>query len=415
MRFIHTADIHLDSPLAGLRARAGARGEELAGATRTAFTRLVDYAVDQEVELVLISGDLYDGDWRDFSTGLFFAGCMGRLGRAGIRVGLIMGNHDADNVMTRRLSLPPNVHLFPSHKADSWVLEDLGLAIHGRSFPSRAVTENFVTGYPAPRAGLLNIGMLHTAADGQYGHDPYAPCTIADMAAKGYDYWALGHIHKRMVLAQDPWIVFPGNIQGRHANETGDKGFTLVTAEGGRIRTVEHVPIDVVRWDQLTPDLTGCPDADAAWGRVRAAIEGAVQAADGRTLALRLRLTGTTAAHRALAGDPDRTTAEVEALAAQTGADIWIEQVRVETADALPPIALAGDALGDLLRTIGEIAGDPAERATLRDLLAKGVDKMPPAAREAADLADLDGPALDRLLAEAQGLLMDRLLAEDTR
>lgn len=415
MRFIHTADIHLDSPLAGLRAKAGARGDELAGATRTAFTRLVDHAVEQRVDLMLIAGDLYDGDWRDFTTGLFFVDAMARLGRAGIRVGLIKGNHDADNLMTKSLRLPDNVHLFSSRKAETWVLEDLGVAVHGRSFPSRAVTENYATQYPAPKAGLLNIGMLHTAADGQYGHAPYAPCTVADMAARGYDYWALGHIHKRMVLSEDPWIVFPGNLQGRHPNETGAKGFSLVTAEAGRIRTVEHVPMDVVRWEQVVVDLGGTPDPDAAWDRVRAALTAAVDLADGRTLALRVRLTGATVAHRALAGSPDRTAAECEGLAMQVGGDIWIEQVRVETSDTVSPAALAGDALGDLLRTIEDIGSDPAERAEIRALLDKGLAKMPPSVRAEAELADLDAGTLDRLLADAQALLMDRLLGGDAR
>lgn len=415
MRFIHSADIHLDSPLSGLRAKAGARGDELAGATRTAFTRMVDYAVEQRVDLVLIAGDLYDGDWRDFTTGLFFVDAMARLCRVGIRVGLIKGNHDAENLMTRNLRLPENVHLFSSRKAESWVLEDLGVAVHGRSFPSRAVTENYAASYPAPRAGLLNIGMLHTAADGQYGHAPYAPCTVADMAVKGYDYWALGHIHKRMVLSQDPWIVFPGNLQGRHANETGAKGFSLVTAEGGRIRSVEHVPMDAVRWEQAACDLTGVADQDAAWDRVRATLGRAVEAAEGRTLALRLRLTGTTAAHRALAGNPDRTAAECEALAAQAGGDIWIEQVRVETSDAVSPAALDGDALGSLLRTIEDIGSDPAEREEIRAMLEKGLAKMPPAVREVAELDELDGDLLDRVLADAQAMLMDRLLGEDAR
>ncbi|MFM2042664.1 MAG: hypothetical protein RLY86_1240 [Pseudomonadota bacterium] len=412
MRFLHAADIHLDSPLAGLRARAGARAEELAGATRRAFTRMVDLALDQAVDLVLIAGDLYDGDWKDFSTGLVFVEGMARLDRAGIRVALIKGNHDAENLMTRSLSLPNNVYLFASRKAETWVLEDLGVAVHGRSFPSRAVTENWADQYPPALPGLLNIGLLHTALDGIPGHAPYAPCTIADLVGRGYDYWALGHIHQRMVLRQDPWIVFPGNVQGRHANETGAKGVSLVTVEGGRIRTVEHVPVDVVRWERLACDLTGVADMAGAWSLVRDALADAVAGADGRTLAVRLVLTGATAAHRSLAGNPERTAAEAEALALQVGGDVWIESVRVETADTAAPGFQAGDALGDLLRLVSDLRADGAERDAIAGEIDRSLTRLPADIREMADLTDLSGPSLDRVLADAEAMLLDRLLGE---
>src|SRR5690606_24019523 len=131
MLIIHAADIHLDSPLAGLTAKAGDRANELVGATRRAFSAMVDYAIEVKVDLVLISGDLYDGDWKDFSTGLFFVAEMARLGRAGIRVAIIKGNHDAESLMTRSLTWPGNVKVFRADKAETWTLEDLGVAVHG--------------------------------------------------------------------------------------------------------------------------------------------------------------------------------------------------------------------------------------------------------------------------------------------
>ena len=104
------------------------------------------------------------------------------------------------------------------------MLEDLGLAVHGQGFAKREVTEDLSSAYPQADPHLFNIGLLHTCLDGKPGHEPYAPCTVDGLRSKGYQYWALGHVHNREVVSQDPWIVFPGNIQGRHARETGSQG-----------------------------------------------------------------------------------------------------------------------------------------------------------------------------------------------
>ncbi len=148
------------------------------------------------------------------------------------------------------------MHEFDSRGPSTYLLDDLGVAIHGQSFPDRAVTENLAAAYPPPKAGWFNIGLLHTSADGRYGHDTYAPCSLEDLTGKGYDYWALGHVHQRRVLAEDPWVVFPGNLQGRHVNEPGEKGFTLVTVEGGRVRELVHCPADDLQWVDLRIDVS---------------------------------------------------------------------------------------------------------------------------------------------------------------
>lgn len=411
MLIIHAADIHLDSPLAGLTARAGDRANELVGATRRAFSAMVDYAIESNVDLVLISGDLYDGDWKDFSTGLFFVAEMARLDRAGIRVAIITGNHDAESLMTRSLTWPGNVKVFRADKAETWTLEDLGVAVHGRSFPKREVTENIALAYPDPVPGLLNIGMLHTAADGKLGHTPYAPCTVPELVAKGYDYWALGHVHNRAVLHERPWVVFPGNLQGRHANETGAKGVTLLTVEDREIVSVEHVDLDVVRWAQVRVDLTGCLDYEEACERIRAGIADAVVEADGRTLAARLVLAGKTVVHRMIAGDLEQTNAECAGLAEQSSGDVWIERVVVETAEFEEAPQVDGDAIAELLSTVDEIRSDPEEMAQLRAELEQALSRMPMKVRELGGLKDLDDAVLGSVLDGAAAALRHRLLA----
>jgi DNA repair exonuclease SbcCD nuclease subunit len=412
LRFIHAADIHLDSPLTGLATRAGERATTLVGATRRAFEALIAFAIEQAVDFVIIAGDLYDGDWRDFATGLAFTAGMARLERAGIRVVMVRGNHDAENTMTRRLTLPANVHVFESRKAHVIPFDDVQVAFHGRSFGTRREDENLALTYPAPLAGFFNIGVLHTSANGRPGHDVYAPCSVDDLKARGYDYWALGHVHKREVLCDAPWIVFPGNLQGRDANETGAKGCTLVTVEGWRVVSVEAVALDVVRWARCRVEVADCADLEAVGEAVRGVLADAVADADGRPLAVRLTLTGASPVHRRLVDDTDHTAAECEA-AAQRAGDVWIEKVEVRTTDPEPPGHGASDALGELIRAVEAVQADDRE-ALLRQLVTR-LEKLPPEIREAAGLSNLidgdpTGAVLAGVLADAEALLLNRLL-----
>jgi len=330
IRFLHTADIHLDSPLKGLEAHEDAPVDQIRGATRRAFDNLIDLAIGEEVDFVLIAGDLYDGDWKDYNTGLFFTGRMGRLNRSGIKVFIVSGNHDAASQITRAMPLPENVTLFSPQQPQSINIEGLKVSIHGQSYSSRAVTENLATHYPQHDPHSFNIGMLHSSLTGREGHEDYAPCSVDDLKSKGYDYWALGHVHKREIVSEDPLIIFPGNIQGRHIKETGAKGATLVTVEDGHIIQIEQRNLDVLRWSICRVDLSECETTDSIYGAVRQGFEQELDLADGRTLALRLVLTGKCPVHSQLLDRTDQWTEEFRGLAAGLG-DVWLEKVRFQT------------------------------------------------------------------------------------
>ena len=257
-RFIHTADIHLDSPLRGLAGQEGSAAERIRAAPREAFDTLIGQAIHEKVDFVVIAGDLYDGNWRDYRTGLFFVRQMGRLAAEGIPVFLLYGNHDAESQITRRLVLPGNVRTFSSRQPETFALEELGVALHGQSFPQRDVTNNLVPGYPQPRPGTFNLGVLHTALGGMGDHANYAPCTLDDLVNKGYDYWALGHVHQGCVLNERPHVVFPGNLQGRHIRETGPKSAYMVTVGDGEVAELSPIHADVVRWALLPVPVDGC-------------------------------------------------------------------------------------------------------------------------------------------------------------
>lgn len=381
VRFIHAADIHLDSPLRGLSAHEGAPVATLRTATRLAFSRLVDAALSQSVDFLVLAGDLYDGDWRDYNTGLFFCREMGRLNRAGIPVLVVYGNHDAESEISKRLPLPENVRVFSARAAETVRLEGLRVAVHGRSFKEAVTTENLVPGYPAPLPGWVNIGVLHTALEGNAAHATYAPCSLAELHARGYDYWALGHVHEYAVLSENPWVVYPGNLQGRHVRECGPRGAVLVSGEAGRIG-IERLIFDVVRWNHLRVDVSDRASFDAVVDAVGAALARLRDAeGDERPLPVRISLFGQTAAHGALFGLERQLRAEIAARAAGlAGEQLWVERVVIETSPPAAALAGRGDALADLQAFLDAAPEDADLRqeitAALQDFIAKAPHEL---------------------------------------
>ena len=291
-RFIHAADLHLGSPFIGLASHDEEIAKRFSSASREAFTELVTRAIDLKVAFVVIAGDVYDGEWKDTSIGLFFNRELARLDRAGIPVFLVKGNHDAESVVTKAVSLPACVQIFPSNKPKTFQIDNLRVAIHGRSFPDRAVTENYALSYPEPIPGRFNIGVLHTSCDGRPNHDSYAPCDVTDLARRNYQYWALGHIHEYEELCQDPWIVFSGNLQGRSIRECGPKGAVLVNVLDGEVEDVRRLILDKARWDTASIDIAGSDSEPDALHKIEEAVRPKIGQADGRLLALQVRFRG---------------------------------------------------------------------------------------------------------------------------
>lgn len=418
MKFLHAADVHLDSPLDGLERYEGAPVEQLRGATRQALKNLVEFAIQQQVDFVIIAGDVYDGDWRDYNTGLFFSAQMAELTRAGIPVFVIKGNHDAASQVSKSLTLPARVHVFSHNRPETVRLPEFEVALHGQSYAERAVTEDLSRNYPAPVSGWFNIGLLHTSATGREGHENYAPCTIEGLRSKGYDYWALGHVHQREVLCEDPWIVFPGNLQGRHIRETGPKGCTLVTVDRGAIRQVQHHNLDVLRWDELAIDLTTAHDLDSVLSQTSKALSAHLDTGDDLAWALRLRFTGASPAHASLALRREQLVAECRALAANLSANtVWIEKVKLQTR---PPAAQVdqlddrADAVGDLLKFLRDASSNEALLTDLAGDLADLTQKLPTDLNDGPEPLNLHDPAtIAGLLPEVEALLTSRLLNQE--
>lgn len=379
MRFIHAADIHLDSPLTGLSAYADAPVEMLRTATRDAFANLVTETIEQQVDFMVIAGDLYDGTWKDHNTGIYFCREMGRLKKAGIPVYLLFGNHDAESEMTKKLQLPDNVFTFESRKPTTFRLDHLKVALHGHSFREKAIAENLVTEYPTPVQGMFNIGVLHTALEGNSAHANYAPCSIDELHMKGYQYWALGHVHEHQVWNGISTIVFPGNLQGRHIRETGARGAVLITADESSVQKVERLLVDVLCWHNLEINLAECQSISEVVRAVGLGLEGIAENGT-KPSAVRVTLTGKTLVHGELFGLESQLRAEVLALAAAIGSErLWIEKVKVATTavDSGEAVRARADALSDLQDLLEAAEKDPEFLKSLREELLLLVTKAP--------------------------------------
>jgi DNA repair exonuclease SbcCD nuclease subunit len=399
----------------GLEQYEGAPVEQIRGATRRALENLVQLAIDENARFVIIAGDLYDTDWKDYNTALFLSRQMSRLRQAGIQVFVVAGNHDAASQITRSLRMPDNVKILSTREPETILLKDLGIAIHGQGFAERAVREDLSANYPLAIKDLFNVGILHTAANGRPGHEPYAPCTVEGLLSKNYDYWALGHVHQREILRENPWIVFPGNTQGRHINESGPKGCSVVTVQDGRCARIEHRTLDVVRWTLCDIDISGADSMEDLLDRTRSRFEEESRNAGDLLIAARVQFRGAFDAHVDLVGDPEKWISEIRAAATDvSGGTIWIEKVRFGTRSriSLEERLAQNDPVADLLRLVQELQPGDEILNPLKDELTALRTKLPAELLQDSPVFDLDSPEAAReTLESAKQFLITTLLS----
>ncbi len=415
--FLHAADIHLDSPLLNLEGYDGAPVEVFRGATRRAFDTLVQLAIDEGVSFVLVAGDLFDGDCTDFNTPLYLRKKLETLGQGGVQTFIVLGNHDAQSRMKQglRLSLSETTRILSADRPETVDIEDLQVAVHGQSFAKPRETDDLSVNYPAPRPGHFNIGLLHTNCGATAGHDPYAPSSVDKLVARGYDYWALGHIHKRCVVrGKDPWIVYPGNTQGRHVNESGAKGCTLVRVEGTSIAAVEHRDLDVCRWVTATVDAAACETPHDIIGLAETELAKELDEANGRSLAMRVVIGGATPLATELRGFSDHWTDALRRMAIDRFSDsVWVEKVVFEVtapnSEKRKRAAVDSGVAAELAAL--RLTPDTVESAVneIRSL----IERIPRDPRVEALDADIDSPAyLEKLAEEARQVIVARLQGE---
>lgn len=365
-RFAHAADLHIDSPFRGLRDVDKRVSERLRESTYEAFENLIGMCIDEQVDFLVIAGDIYDGADRSVRAQLRFLDGMKRLNSAGISAYIVHGNHDPLDGWLSSVTWPENVHIFgpePEWKIFEQNGEEI-VAVQGVSFPTREVRENLVGKFSTPlRDGLFSIGLLHCNVGGNPNHDNYAPCTVDDLKLTGLDYWALGHVHTRQTLRrQDPAIVYPGNIQGRHPNESGPRGCLLVDVdEEGDLQT-RFQPLDVVRWEPADVDISDITSIDGLESAIQQRLDDLGVKAEGRDVVCSVSLIGRGPMHHEISrsGAVEDLLTELRATASESPW-VWAERVEDNTRPSLDMDSRAGadDFLGAVLRRMNETNEEP--------------------------------------------------------
>jgi exonuclease SbcD len=410
-KFIHAADLHIDSPMRGLGAYEGAPVQRLHGATRQSLIALVDLAIAEKVAFVLYVGDIFDGDWADFHTGQFFRQQNVRLTSADISVYIVKGNHDAESQITKVLPRLQGVHVFDHKRCETVEMPEIQVALHGQSFKQRAVTDDLAQHYPQAKPDWFNIGLLHTClTPDTSGHLPYAPTAIPTLVGKGYDYFALGHVHERRVVRDaSPRIVFPGNLQGRRSSESGSKGCELVTVRDGELES-QHISLERVRWHRIEIDADGLADIDALAKACTERLQSQIAEAPEPLHAVRVTIRGRSEIAHIEAAQRGTLDAAVRAAAQDLhGLDVWIEKVELDVQVPVDRAALAArdDALSEVVRLVDELTRDDeavlawtrTQLQDLKELPLELVDQAP-SSMSAVDLRALLADAEATVLAK---------------
>ena len=410
-RFVHTADIHLDSPLRSLALRDPEIAEMIGNATRQAFERTVDLCLEERVDALMIAGDLYDGDLRSMKTAVFFGSQMHRLTETGVRVFVVRGNHDAESVITKHLSLPNGVDVF-SGRGEARALEDHDVVVHGISFARPQAPESLLPKFKGPVSGCVNIGLLHTSLSGAEGHDTYAPCSVRDLVDHGFNYWCLGHVHKRRVHARSPCtVVMPGIPQGRDINKAGPKSVTLATVGDDGEITIEERITSIAQFERVSVDATGLSDWTDVLRTVEVALGDARAAAVSDHLIARIEIAGTTPLVTRLHRDDDLLLEEARQAAASLPRTA-IEKVSVDAS----PLAVPGDSPDydpvDELRGLveGEVLASEAFRTEVRNIVGDLQRQLPPELRDfLSDGGDANAEIVARIVREGGEHVLARL------
>lgn len=418
-KFIGAADVHLDSPMNGLVRYENAPVDEMRHATRKAFVKLIDLAITEEVAFVLIAGDLFNGDWKDYNSGLFLTQQLSRLSKSGIRCFILEGNHDAEGNITRGLRLPGGVEKLSNKKPQTVKLDDLRVAIHGQGFDRRDVIENLAANYPDALPGYFNVGMLHTALAGaEDGHAKYAPAKMSDLLSKGYQVWALGHVHKRGVLSEDPLVFYPGNTQGRSVRETGPKGCTLVSVQDGVVVSCEQRDLHSARWWVFSIDASG---ADSTPQIVESVVEKVREEAGKEgdvILAARVIITGACRAHGEIASDPERWTAEIRSGVSSETGNAWVEKVDFQTSHPfdISTVRTGRDPHSELIRHLSGLSATEEVTRFLNGELSVLRDKLPREVFSGEGAIEAEDPQeVSRLVEDVKGILLNGVLSAGVR
>jgi len=332
VRFLHTADLHLDSPLRSLASRNSELRTVLEDSSRSMLRRLIDTAIEESVDALLIAGDLFDGNLKDVRTAKLLEKELRRLNSAEIPAFIIWGNHDAEARLVDILHLPENVHTFDG-SGGYLPFADEQAFVHAVSFSKRKAPGSLLGKFGPPVSGAFNIGMLHTSLTGSDGHNNYAPCSVQELIDMGYDYWALGHIHKRQVHNVNPAIVMPGNPLGRHINEDGKRSISLVTLESGKDPAIREINIAPAQFQRIHFTLSQEESLRELIDAVLRSVEITQENSETEILIVRVILEGHSQLHRLLNRELESVLIDLREEYEHRN-DIWIDSIDIKNVHA---------------------------------------------------------------------------------
>lgn len=415
--FIHTADLHLDSPFIGIYEINQELRESLVNATFEAYDTIIDLCIEKEVDFLLIAGDVYDSANKSLYAQLKFIKGLDRLSNAGIQTIIAHGNHDPLNGWSATLNWPEDVHIMSGDTIDSIQLEKDEthvVTIFGTSYPAQHIWTNLAQKFPKRENNeVFTIGLLHCMVGSSTEHDPYAACTMQDLKDLDYDYWALGHIHVPSVINEtNPVVVYSGNPQGRHIKEAGPRGCYLVTVDTKNEISKEFIETDTIRWYVEDISIEGMESEEDLILQIRECIDTILDGADGRSVICRFILTGRGPLHRTLTkegiiDDILQYLREDENLGSQF---VWVERLVNNTSMPIERSILLErkDFVGDIVRIVDEICQDEESLESLKTSL----EPLFKSAKGRKVIKDIDKEELMGLVHRAEGLLLDNIMSE---
>ena len=412
--FIHTADLHLDSPFSGLRQVDGEIADLLKDATFRAFDNVVELALKNKVDFLLVAGDVYDAADRSLRAQLKFADGLKKLANAGIRSFVCHGNHDPLDGWIASLQWPEEVHIFgPELESVPVTLggEDVVL-IHGISYPHSQIDDSFGRGFERQGSQPFQIGLIHCSVGSDPAHETYAPRTLSELVAANLDYWALGHVHANRVLMDGhPFVAYPGTTQGRHIREPGPRGCLVVQVDGQGAVSARFEPVDCVRWSSSELQIN---DLDTEGDLIEALEQTCDEIGDeaqGRPAIVRITLNGRGVLHAMLQRPQvvEDLTERLRETGLASSPPVFVEQIRLQTNTPVDLVLRrkSADFLGEVLRLIQNTREKPTR---LQEMISVLYDD-----RRGCRL--LETPAeqeLRELLNEVESMCVDELVAEET-
>ena len=398
---MHAADLHLDSPFRGSADARPALKDRLQSATLGALERVVGHTIGAKADFLIIAGDLYDSKDRSLRALVAFRKQMERLADRNIPVFIVHGNHDPLNGWGSSFQLPANVRTFGS-RTDTEPFLRFGrevAQIVGVSYTRERVTDNLASSFTAAPDAPYSIAVLHANIGHQAGHADYAPATVDDLVTAGFNYWALGHVHTRSILAKEPaMVVYPGNTQGRNPRESGPRGCYQVDVDTHGRAHLEFVDTSVVRWAHIELSIRDCAGMDQLVDSMLREAQNASAGFDGPTV-VRCTIRGNGVLHRDLQRDEMN-----EELCEVLQSVVVAESVRIATGPELDLESLARTEtmVSEFLKVAERALEEPELRQRLADSLT--------ALFRRRDMPALDDGRLREWIARASALGVDLLL-----